>query len=420
MLQNTLTLYRNAYAGLSREVWLLAIISLINRAGTMVFPFMTIYLTQSRHFTLKEAGIIMSFFGLGSLLGAYLGGWLTDRIGEYKVQFWSLIGTSVVLLFILKMETFWGIAAMAFLLSLVADAFRPANKVAVSNYSKPENMTRSFALLRLAVNLGFAIGPAMGGILAAWKGYDWLFYADAITCFLAALLLRLTLKDNFKSRQAVMAAKTSPQATLPLNSPYKDRHFLYFLIIIGLLAFAFLQIFYTIPVFFKQDLGLDEAQIGLFMGLNGLIIVLLEMPMVYKAEQKYTKFYTMKLGAVLIGLGFLCFLIPAATFAAALGIIILTIGEIYYMPFASAWVASRSSEANRGQYMALYTIAWATASVIAPSAGFLIIEQLGFNGLWLILATIGLLGAFGFGVLGRRVESADGRVQVSSLRSSEQ
>ena len=412
MLQNTINLYKNAYAGLSREVWLLSLISLINRAGTMVFPFMTIYLTQSRHFTLKEAGIIMSFFGLGSLLGAYLGGWLTDRIGNYKVQFWSLIGTSIVLLFILKMETFWGIAAMAFLLSLVADAFRPANKVAVSNYSQPENITRSFALLRLAVNLGFAIGPAMGGILAAWKGYDWLFYADALTCFLAAILFKITLKDDFKARQKMATVKDKPKA--PTNSPYKDTHFMYFLIIIGLLAFAFLQIFYTIPVFFKQDLALDEAQIGLFMGLNGLIIVLFEMPMVYKAEQQYTQFFTMKMGALLIGLGFLCFLIPAATFAAALGIIILTIGEIYYMPFASAWVASRASDANRGQYMALYTIAWATASVIAPSAGFLMIEQLGFNGLWLILSTIGFLGALGFWILGKQIERDTKIAPISS------
>ncbi|MFK7983536.1 MAG: MFS transporter, partial [Saprospiraceae bacterium] len=132
------------------------------------------------------------------------------------------------------------------------------------------------------------------------------------------------------------------------------------------------------------------------------------------AEQQYTQFFTMKMGAILIGLGFLCFLIPAAAFAAALGIIVLTIGEIYYMPFASAWVASRASDANRGQYMALYTIAWATASVIAPSAGFLMIEQLGFNGLWLILSTIGFLGALGFWLLGKQVENGTKITNISS------
>ena len=405
MLQNTINLYKNAYAGLNREIWLLSFISLINRAGAMVFPFMTIYLTQARGFSLKETGIIMSFFGLGSVLGAYIGGWLTDRIGDYKVQFWSLMTTTIVLLFVLRMETFWGIAAMAFLLSVVADAFRPANKVAVANHSQPENVTRSFALLRLSVNVGFAIGPAMGGILAAWKGYNWLFYVDAITCLLAAIIFRFTMKDNFTPAKSETKNKTEQKALQDSTSAYKDYHFLYFLMIIGLLAFAFLQLFYTIPVFFKQELGLNEGQIGLCMALNGVIIILLEMPLVYLAERDATPFKIMKIGAILIGLGFLSFLLPIqlAGLVAALGITMLTFGEIYYMPFASAWVANRSKPENRGQYMALYSISWSTASVIAPASGFFLIENIGFDGLWLVLTTIGMLGAFGFWLVGKKI-----------------
>ena len=407
MLHNTINLYKNAYTGLTREIWLLSFISLINRAGAMVFPFMTIYLTQARGFSLKEAGIIMSFFGLGSVLGTYIGGWLTDRIGDYKVQFWSLITTSIVLLFVLKAETFWGISFMAFLLSVAADAFRPANKVAVANYSQPENVTRSFALLRLSINLGFAIGPAMGGILAAWKGYDWLFYADAVTCLLAAIIFRITLKDDFTPTENATKSKTAQKVLKDIHSPYKDHYFLYFLLIIGLLAFAFLQLFYTIPVFFKQNLGLDEGQIGMYMALNGVIIVALEMPLVYLAERNMTPFNVMKIGAILIGFGFLCFLLPIqlAGLVAASGIIILTLGEIYYMPFASAWVATRSKPENRGQYMALYSIAWSTASIIAPASGFFLIETIGFDGLWLVLSAIGMIGGYSFWILGKRVES---------------
>lgn len=405
ILQNTITLYKNAYAGLSREVWLLSFISLVNRAGSMVFPFMTIYLTQSLHFSLKEAGVIMSFFGLGSITGAYIGGWLTDRIGDYKVQFWSLIATSFVLFFILRAQSFWGIAFMAFILSVTADAFRPANKVAVANYSTPENRTRSFALLRLALNVGFAIGPAMGGILAAWKGYNWLFYADAFTCLAAAFLFRFTMKDDFIERKKEQKGTVMENYQEEAASPYKDYNFLFFLFIISLLAFAFLQFFYTIPVFFKQQLGLDEAQIGIFMGLNGLIIMLLEMPLVYLAEQRNKPFKIMAIGAFLVGMGFLCFLIPSNWAGiAALGILVLTLGEIYYMPFASAWVANRSNDSNRGQYMALYSMSWATASVVAPAAGFQMIESLGFNGLWLVLCAVGIIGSFAFWIVGRRVE----------------
>lgn len=402
MLQKTLQLYKNAYSGLSREVWLLAIISLINRAGTMVFPFMTIYLTVSLKFTLKEAGIIMSFFGLGSIIGSYCGGWLTDRVGNYKVQFWSLILTSITLLFIMRVQSFWGISAMAFLLSLVADAFRPANKVAVSNYSTPENLTRSFALLRLAVNLGFAIGPALGGILAAWKGYDLLFYADALTCLLAAIFFKFTLKDDFKATEIKKASNESVSKQAEVTSPYQDVPFMFFLLIVSILSFVFLQLFYTMPVFFKQDLGLNEGYIGAFMALNGLLIGLFEMPLVYIAERQLPKFTSMMIGGFLIGIGYLAFSFSALWIGvAAIAMIFLTLGEILYMPFASAFVASRSEDANRGQYMALYSMSWATASVVAPSSGFLLVEYFGFNGLWVLMFLLASIGSLGFWFLGK-------------------
>ena len=303
MLQRTFTLYQNAYSGLSREVWLLSLVSLINRAGAMVFPFMTIYLTEDMHFSLREAGFVMGAFGMGSIFGAYIGGWLTDKFGSYPIQFWSLLVTGFVLLFILRANTFWEMMGMAFLLSLVADAFRPANNVAVSNYSRPENVTRSFALLRLAVNLGFAIGPAAGGILAAWKGYDWLFYMDAFTCFVAAIFFRLTLKE--KPRGINKASFETEKETL--SSAYRDKFFMIFILIMVFISFIFMQLFYTMPVFLKQKLAMLEGEIGLLLALNGLMIVLLEMPLVYLAERKVTKFQSMAGGVLLIGLSFLLF-----------------------------------------------------------------------------------------------------------------
>ena len=403
MLQSTIQLYQNAYAGLSREVWILSIISLINRAGAMVFPFLTIYLTHNLGFTLKEAGLIMSFFGLGSILGAYIGGWLTDRIGSYQVQFWSLFLSSFVILFLLYAKSFWALAIVAFTFSTIVDAFRPANKVAVAEYSQPENLTRSFALLRLAINLGFAIGPAMGGILAAWKGYDWLFYIDALTCFSAAILFKLFLKDDFKENSRPYNQEKEDTISPAQHSPYQDKTFLIFLVIIALSAFAFLQLFYTIPIFYKQEIGLGEGEIGLLMSINGSIIVLIEMPLVYLVDKQYSKFASMTLGALLIGIGFLVFTFPIFGLGiAALSMCFLTFGEIFYMPFASAFVAIRAGENNRREYMALYTMAWAAASVVAPLSGLYISETFGFNSLWFLLFTIGVIGSFGFWLLGRQ------------------
>ena len=368
----------------------------------MVFPFLTIYLTQILDFSLKDTGFIMSFFGMGSILGSYIGGWLTDRIGDFKVQLWSLIASSIILLFLVEARTFWEFAAIALTFSIFADAFHPANKVAVAKYSTPENLTRSFALLRLAINVGFAIGPAMGGLLAAWKGYEWLFYGDALTCFLAAILFAITLSESKEQKQA-FKEQLAQVDTSTLQSPYKDFFFLTYLLLIALVAFAFMQLFFTMPVYFKEGFGLDEGQIGLLMALNGMIIVVTEMPLVYLAERKMGKFMSMTLGVFLIGLGFLVYLLPSYWIGiAVLSMVLVTLGEIYYMPFASAFVAERAEDSNRGQYMALYTMAWAAANVIAPTTGFYISEQFGFKTLWGILFVLGVVCSFGFWLLGKR------------------
>ena len=147
--------YLNTFKGLSREVWWLSLITLINRAGTMVIPFLSLYLTKHLGFSLGKVGWIMSAFGLGSVVGSWLGGKLTDKIGYYKVMVFSLISTGFLFVGLQYLQTFETILLGIFLVMLVADMFRPAMFVALSAYSKTENKTRSVTLIRLAINLGF-------------------------------------------------------------------------------------------------------------------------------------------------------------------------------------------------------------------------------------------------------------------------
>ena len=170
--------YVNTFRGLSKEVWWLAFITLINRAGTMVIPFLSLYLTKSLDFSLSDVGWIMSSFGLGSVVGTWFGGKLTDKVGYYKVMLVSLLGTGIAFIAMQYVTTFQGFCASIFLLMLIADAFRPAMFVALSAYSKPENKTRSVTLIRLAINLGFSAGPAIGGIIITGLGYPFLFWVD--------------------------------------------------------------------------------------------------------------------------------------------------------------------------------------------------------------------------------------------------
>ena len=177
MLVKTVSLYKDAYGGLSRNTWWLALVMLINRSGTMVVPFMTIYMTQHIGVSISKAAFVMSLFGAGAVVGALIGGKLTDKLGYYYIQITTLVGGGIMFIVLGQMRTYAAICTCTFLLAFINEAFRPANSVAVAHYSKEENRTRSYSLNRLAINLGWAVGGGLGGFIAS---YNYKFFKQAL------------------------------------------------------------------------------------------------------------------------------------------------------------------------------------------------------------------------------------------------
>ena len=388
----------NAYSGLSANIWLLALVTFINRSGTMVIPFMTVYLTVDRQFTLEQAGYVMSAFGLGSLLGSWLGGWLTDKIGFYKVQFWTLFGSGLIFMSLGWLETFWPLVFGVFVLSTVGDAFRPANLTAVGSYSKPANVTRSLSLVRMAINLGWSFGPAIGGVLAAHLGYDWLFIADGLTCIIAALVMRIFLPP----RRARQTEEEEESETDIQRSPYRDVPFLIFTGAVILIGTSFMQFIYTLPVYFKTGLGLNEDQIGLLLALNGLAIGLTEVTLVYVLEKRFPKFAMIISGAILIGLAYVVLNIdPNWAGMAIVCMALLTVGEILNFPFCNSFAIGRSTAQTRGQYMSFYTMSFALAAILAPSIGLQVADRFGYATLWTLIGVMVAIATLAFVVVDR-------------------
>ena len=196
MIKTGLQRYIDNYKGFSREIWILAIITFINRAGTMVLPFLTKYLKEDLQFSYNEVGWIMVCFGFGSMLGSWLGGKLSDKIGFYKVMVFSLFSSGILFFILQFITSFWGLCISVFAIMTIADMFRPAMFVSLGVYAKPENRTRALTLVRLAVNLGFAAGPALGGLIIMGIGYKGLFWTDSLTCIIAILIFALLVKEK--------------------------------------------------------------------------------------------------------------------------------------------------------------------------------------------------------------------------------
>lgn len=398
MRGNPFSLYRNAYSGLSSTTWWLSFVMLINRSGTMVLPFMTIYLTSpAEGYSIGQAGIVMGLFGLGAVAGGFLGGKLTDKIGFYRVQMIALTGGGLFFIILGQMQSFSGICIMSFLVSMVNESFRPANSTAIAFYSKEENRTRSFSLNRLAINLGWAFGSAIGGFIAAYN-YELLFWVDGITNLCAAVLMWRLLPPSKTNSEKVV----QHEAPDPAHSAYKDRLFLWFLMLVTLFAICFFQVFNNLTAYFKIELHFSEQYIGALNALNGLIITVVEMVLIFQLEGKRGKLYYIAWGVLLVGFAYL--MLNVFHMNASLAIvmmIVITFGEMFSMPFMNSFWIARTAAHNRGQYAGLYTIAWSVAQTCGPFLGAQVAEYSGFAALWWMVGVLCVLTSTGFVLMHR-------------------
>jgi predicted MFS family arabinose efflux permease len=409
MLTRILSPIFNGFRGLSPEVWLLSAVSLINRSGSMVVAFLTLYLTQSLHFDLRTAGYVMSCFGFGSIAGAYMGGYLTDKLGYYKVQLLTLLLSGTFLIVTLVVRDVYMMCLLMFLNGMASEAFRPANSVAIRTHSDAETRTRSLSLMRIAVNLAISFALIVGGILAS-MGWHWLFIVDGLTCFGAALMLRLYLKEKQTEPQkkTLFDEEGAPQYFNKKNaqtidyqastSAYKDKRYWVFIFSTFIGACVFMQIMWTIPAFFKEIYGWNERIIGAVAAINGITVMVVEMPLIFNIEHKKSKLWFVRFGIILYGLSYIAFSLPSSWgwILAVFYMITISFGEIFVMPFSTNWAMKHAGEARQGQYMGLYTMAYSSSNVVAPLLGTQIIAAFGYSTLWLVLAALSSMAFYGF------------------------
>lgn len=379
--------YFSTFNGLSKEVWWLSLITLINRAGTMVIPFLSLYLTQSLDFGLSDVGWIMALFGLGSVIGSWLGGKLTDRIGYYKVMVISLLASGVSFILLQYITTFIGFCVGVLVLMAIADMFRPAMFVALSSYSKPENRTRSITLIRLAINLGFSAGPALGGLIIFTLSYGGLFWIDGITCFIAGMLL-LKILNPRKAKVIEQVKVVNPAEA------YTDKAFMILLIGMTLFGLAFFQLLSTLPLFYKDVHHLTEAEIGLLLGLNGFLIFIFEMPLIKWLESsKNSMSKLILIGVLLTALSFIVINLTGWIGVLVIGMVLMSFGEMIVFPFSNSLALNRSAKGNQGQYMAYYSISFSIAHIFGHSIGMNLVANLGYTSTWNIITLLAISSA---------------------------
>ena len=388
MIKTGFQKYINNFRGFSREIWILAIITFINRAGVMVVPFLSKYLKENLHFTFAEVGWIMVGFGVGSVCGSWLGGKLSDKIGFYKIMLFSLFVSGIVLILLQLVTSFCGLVFGLFVLMLIADMFRPAMFVAIGAYAKPENRTRALTLVRLAINIGFAAGPAIGGLVIMSIGYSGLFWIDGLTCIISIVTFGILVKEKKK----FIDPNSETVTVTEIDSVFRDKPFWLFLLACFISGVLFFQLFTTIPLYHHDQFGLSEFQTGLLLTFNGILIFFLEMPFVSYIERKrISKLKVCGWGLLLMTFSIGLLMINSWTGILIIMMFFMTIGEMFVFPFSNSFALSRAPKGHEGRYMAIFTMSFSCAHIFSSKMGLDIVGKLGYQTNWFLMTILGLI-----------------------------
>lgn len=350
---------RSRLGGLPRTFWVVWAGTLVNRLGAFVVPFLVLYLTSDRGFTVAGAGGVLTVLGVGGLLSQPIGGALADRIGRRRTLTLGMVSAAVAMLLLGAARGVGPITAAAFLVGITGDLFRPASQALVADVVPADSRPRAYGLLFWAVNLGWAVATTTAGLLAA-HGYGLLFFGDALTSLIFGLLVWRLVREPVRS-------PASRHAGGGLGTALRDRPFLAFAGLQFLFACVLFQIFTTLPLAMRAD-RLSTADYGIVVAVNALIVVLVQ-PLVLGWLTRLPKSSTLAIAQLVFGLGWgtVAFASTLPTYAVTVGL--STFGEIGVSAVAGALVADFAPPHLRGRYYGAFGLAYGLAAIVAPAVG---------------------------------------------------
>ncbi len=350
---------RQSLRALPRAAWILFAGTFVNKFGAFVLPFLTLYLTK-RGFSLAAAGLVVGSYGAGNLAASILGGFLADRIGRRKTIGLSMFTSAASMLALSQARAIPALVALTWLTGLTSELYRPASSALLADLVPAGQRVIAFSAYRWAFNAGWAFGPATAGFLAA-RGYFWLFCGNALTSVLFGLVALAALPRGLRSARQESGWG---EALRELRHDRKFQQVLWAMLGVG---FVFFQMFTTLGLAVTRA-GLSDAAYGLILSLNGILIVLCELPLT-TLTRRFPPRRVMAVGYSLVGLGFALNGLAHTATQFRLCMIVFTLGEMISMPVSSAYVADLCPPNMRGRYMGAFGLTWASAMTVGPAIG---------------------------------------------------
>lgn len=392
------------YLKLSRTVHILCVGALINRAGTFLVPFLTLYLQDQLDLGVGFATRAMGMFGMGALLAYIIGGQLADQLGRRIVMLISLFGAAAMLLVFGHLESRWAIMVALAAFAFVSEMYRPAASAMIADVTDPEQRTHAFGLMYVAINLGFVVATSVGGVLAEYS-FQWLFWGDALTAFAFGFLILLTIRETLPTQRpnspdtngASGDGVDADDASKPVSMREAAAHILTNWTFIACwmatfcVATAYVQAFSTFPLYLSEK-GFGPSTYGRLIALNGLLIVVFQLP-ITAVVSRFHRGTMIAMSAVAVAVGFGLTGQAVMVWHFALTIVLWTFGEMMHAPLMPAIVSDLAPANLRARYMGVFSVCFSCAMMIGAPLGGIVLERWGGSWLWSGSLFVGLLGA---------------------------
>ncbi|MGW9396926.1 MDR family MFS transporter [Streptomyces sp. NPDC055642] len=391
---------RESVSGLPRAYWWLWTSTLVNRLGAFVATFMALYLTLDRGYSASYAGMVAALHGLGGVISSLGAGVMTDRLGRRPTLLVSQTATALSVALLGFMRDPLAIAAVAFLVGMASNASRPAVQAMMADIVRPEDRIRAFSLNFWAINLGFAISSAGAGFIAE-VSYLAGFLIEAGMTLVCAVLVFVKLPETRPEEDSGAMESSGEREFVSLWTVLRDGRYMGVVGLSFLIALIFQQGYLGLPVAMGAA-GFTPADFGMAIAVNGVLIVLLQLPVTRFIEHRDPR-HLLVASSLLAGYGFGLTAFAGSVGVFALTVCVWTLAEIVNAPTQTGLVVRLSPVHGRGRYQGVYTMSWAVAALVAPLMSGFVIDHWGAEWLWGTCAVVGTVAGLGYGLLMRRL-----------------